>query len=86
MVRSGLVWNNMVHGYCLDELPCKVSSFLFKKQLSYGQYREIWFGLEWLGLIWFGLEWLGLVWFDFEWYGIWVMSRCSYMHNFELDA
>ena len=76
MVRSGLVWNYMVDGYCLDELPCKVSSSWFEKQLSYGQYRDIWFGLEWLGL----------VWFDFEWYGTWVMSRCSYLQNFELIA
>ena len=22
MVRSGLVWNGVVHGYCLDEVPC----------------------------------------------------------------
>ena len=25
----------------------------FEKQLSYGQYMEIWFGLVWLGLVWF---------------------------------
>ena len=36
--------------------------------------------------IWFGLVWLGWVWFGFEWCVTWVMSRCSYMQNFELLA
>ena len=76
MGRSDLVWFGMVHGYCLHEIPCKISSSLFKKQLSYGQYMEIWFGLVQLGLVWFG----------FEWYGTWVMSRYSYMQNSELLA
>ena len=42
-----------------------------EKQLCYGQYMEIWFGLVWLGLVLFG----------FEWYGTWVMSRCRYMQK-----
>ena len=73
---SGLVfvWNSIVHGYCLDEVSCKILTCWFEKQLSYGQYRNIWFGLVWSGL----------VWFPFEWYGTWVMSGCSYMQNFEL--
>ena len=32
---------------------------LFRKQLSYGQYMEIWFGMVWLGLVWFGF--IGMV-------------------------
>ena len=55
MVRSGLVWNGMVHGYYQDEVPCKILSSWFEKQLSYGQYMDIWFGLVWLGPVWFGL-------------------------------
>ena len=66
----------MVDGYCLDVIPCKILKSCFEKQLSYGQYM----------VIWFGLVWLGLVWFDFEWYGTWVMSRCTYMQNFEFLA
>ena len=66
-VWFGLVWNSMVYGYCLHEFPYKISSSWFEKQLSYGQYRNIWIGLVWLGQ----------VWFSFEWYGTWVMSRCS---------
>ena len=31
MVRSGLLLNGMVHGYCLDVVPCKNSSSLFEK-------------------------------------------------------
>ena len=72
----GLVQSGMVDGYCLDVIPCKIWKSYFEKQLSYGQYMVIWFGLVWLGLVWFG----------FEWYGTWVMSRCSYMQNFELLA
>ena len=66
----------MVNGYCPDLIPCKVWISYFEKQLSYDQYMEIWFGLVWLALVWCG----------FEWYGTWVMSRCSYMQNFELLA
>ena len=81
MVRTGLVWfglvrSGMLDGYCLDVIPCQIWKSYFEKQLIYGQYMEIWFGLVWLGLVWFG----------FEWYGTWVMSRCSYMQNFELLA
>ena len=76
LVWFGLVKSAMVDGYCPDLIPCKILKFNFEKQLSYGQYMEIWFGLVRLGL----------VWFDFEWYGTWVMSRCSYMQNFELLA
>ena len=37
--------------------------------------------------IWkFGLVWFGMVMFGFKWYGTWVMSRCSYMQNFEFLA
>ena len=75
-----LVWSDMVNGYCLDLIPCKIWKSYFEKQLSYGQYM-VWFGLVWLGLVWFGL-----VQFGFHWYGTWVMSRCSYMGNFELLA
>ena len=66
----------MVDGYYLDVIPCKIWKSYFEKQLSYGQFLEIWFGLVWLCLVWFG----------FEWYGTWVMSICSYMQNFELLA
>ena len=34
----------MVDGYCLDVIPCKIWKSYFEKQLSYGQYMEIWFG------------------------------------------
>ena len=57
----------MVDGYCLDVIPCKIWKSYFEKQLSYGQYMVIWFGLVWLGLVWFG----------FEWYGTWVMSSIT---------
>ena len=60
----GLVRSGMVDGYCLDIIPCKIWKPYFEKQLSYGQYMEIWFGLVWVGLVWFG----------FEWYGIWVLT------------
>ena len=72
MVKTGLVsfWSGMVDGYYLDVIPCKNWKSYFEKQLSYGQYMEIWFGLVWLGLVWFGL-----VWFGFESYGTWLMSR-----------
>ena len=55
MVRTGLVWlwSGMVDGYYLDVIPCKIWKSYFEKQLSYGQYMEIWFGLVWLGLFWF---------------------------------
>ena len=76
MVRSDLGWFGMVDGYCLDVIPCKIWKSYFEKQLSYGQYTKIWFGLVWLGMVWFGLEWDG----------IWVLSICSYMQNFELLA
>ena len=78
MVKTGLVWfwSGMVDGYYLDVIPCKIWKSYFEKQLSYGQYMEIWFGLVWVGFVWFG----------FQWYGTWVMSRCSYMQNFELLA
>ena len=72
----GLVWGGVVDGYCLDVIPFKIWKSCFEKQLSYGQYMEIWFGLVCLGLVWFG----------FEWCGRWVMSRCIYMQNFELLA
>ena len=76
MVWLELVWRGMVDGYCLDVIPCKIWKSYFEKQLSYGQYTKIWFGLVWLGLVWFG----------FEWYGTGVMSKCNYMQNFELLA
>ena len=69
MVRSGLVLNGMVHGSCLNVVPCKNLSSLFEKQQSYGRFKDIWFGLVWLGLVW---------------YGTWVLSRCSCMQKFEL--
>ena len=64
----------MVHGYCLDEIPCKISSSWLEKQHSYGQFKDFWFGLVWLSLVWFG----------FELHGAWVLSRCISMQNFEL--
>ena len=58
MVRSGLVLNGMVHGYCLYEVPCKISrswleilSSCLEKQLSYGQFKDIWYGLVCFGLV-----------------------------------
>ena len=51
MVGTGLVWRGMVDGYCLDVISCKIWISYFEKQLSYGQYMEIWFGLVWLGLV-----------------------------------
>ena len=72
----GLVLKGMVHGYYLDVVPCKISSSYLEKQQSYGQFKDIWFGLVRLGLVWFG----------FERYGAWVLSRCSSMLNFELLA
>ena len=54
MVRFGLVcfeWFVMLDGYCLDVIPCQILKSYFEKQLSYGQYTEIWFGLVWLGLV-----------------------------------
>ena len=74
MVRFGLILNGMVHGYYLDRVPYRILSSSLEKQLSYGQFRDIWFGLVWLGLVWLG----------FEWYGAWVLSKCSSMKNFEL--
>ena len=41
MVRSGLVFNGMVHGYCLDGVLCKILSFWLEKQQSYGQISDI---------------------------------------------
>ena len=76
MVWFGLVLNGMVDGYFLDAVACKISSSWLEKQQSYGQFKDIWFGLVWLSLVWFG----------FEWYGAWVLSRCSSMQNFELLA
>ena len=76
MVGTGMVWRGMVDGYCLDVIPYKIWKSYFEKQLSYGQYMEIWFGFVWLGLVWFG----------FEWYGTWVLYICSYMKNFKLLA
>ena len=64
----------MVYGYCLNVVPCKISSSWLEKQQSYGQFKDIWFGFVWLSLVWFG----------FEWYGTWVLSRCSSLKNFEL--
>ena len=64
LVWYGLVWffwSVMVHGFCLDEIPCKILNSLFEKQQSYGQFKNIWFGLVWYGLVWFGLVWFGLV-------------------------
>ena len=75
MVQLGMVWfvlNGMVHGYCLDVVPCKISSSWLEKQL----FKVIWFGLVWLSLVWFG----------FELYGAWVLYRCSSMQNVELLA
>ena len=57
----GLVQSGMVDGYCLDVIPCKIWKSYFEKQLSYGQYMVIWFGLVWLGLVWFGLVLNGMV-------------------------
>ena len=60
-VWFGFILNGMVHEYCLDVVPCKNSSSWIEKQLSYGQFKDIWFGLAWLGLIWFGLALIGIV-------------------------
>ena len=49
----GLVWSDMVNGHCLDLILCKIWKSYFEKQLSYGQYMEIQFGLVWFGLVWF---------------------------------
>ena len=59
MVWLGLVLNSMVHGYCLDVVLCKISSSWLEKQLSYGQFKDIWFGSIWLDLVLFGFEWYG---------------------------
>ena len=63
LVWFGLVWSNMVNGYCLDLIAWKIWKSDFENQLSYGQYMEIWFGLilVWLGLVWFGLIWSDMV-------------------------
>ena len=74
MVKPGLVWNGMVHGYYLDVVLCKISSSWLEKQQSYGQFKDIKFCLVLLSLVWFG----------FEWYGVWVLSRCSSMQNLEI--
>ena len=71
LVWVGLVWFGFewygtqvmstfsyMHNYeLLDVISCKIWKSYFEKQLSYGQYMEIWFGLVWLGLVWFGLVW-----------------------------
>ena len=72
-VQFGLVLNDMVHGYCLDVIPCQILSCWLERQLIYGQFTYIWFGLVWLGLVCFG----------FEWYGAWVLFIYS-VKNFEL--
>ena len=74
MVKSGLVLNGIVHGHCLDVVPCKILSSWLEKQHSYGRFKDIWFGLVWLHMVLFG----------FGWYGAWVLSRCSSMKKFEL--
>ena len=53
MVRSGLVcvWSGMVHGYCLHEIPCQISSSWIKKPLSCGQLKDIWYGMVRYGLV-----------------------------------
>ena len=76
LVLLGRVWFGLVDGYFLDVIPCKIWKSYFQKQLGYGQYIEIWFGLVWVGLVWFGCEW----------YDTWALSRCTTMKNFELLA
>ena len=75
-VWDGLVLNGMVHGYCVDVVPCKILSVWLEKQLCYCQFKVIWFGFLWLSLVWFG----------FELYGAWELYRCSSMQNAELLA
>ena len=50
MDSTGLEWYGRWI-YFLDVIPCKIWKSYFEKQLSYGQYTKIWFGLVWLGLV-----------------------------------
>ena len=43
------------------------------KKQSYGQFKDIWYGMVWLDMVWFVLKW----------YGTWALYRCSSMQNFE---
>ena len=60
MVRSGLVLNGMVHGYCLYVVPCKNSSSWFENNRVMDDLRIF-------GLVWFGMVRSGLVWFQKVW-------------------
>ena len=63
-----LVLYDMVCGYCLDILPCKINSFYLANWLSYGHYSDIWFGLVLYGLVWFCMVWcVGIVKTNFWW-------------------
>ena len=52
-VWFGLVLNGMVHGYCVDVVPCKIMSSWFEKSRVMDDLRI--FGLIWYGYVWFGL-------------------------------
>ena len=56
LVRSGLVLNGMVHGYCLYVVPCKIPSSCLEKQLCNSQFKYCWFVLVWVSLVWFGFD------------------------------
>ena len=40
------------------QFPEKFRAPGFKKT-SYGQFKDIWYGMVWLGMVWFGFEWYG---------------------------
>ena len=42
-------------GYCLDVVACKISSCWLEKQLSYGQLKDIWYGMVSYGLVFNGM-------------------------------
>ena len=79
LVYYEMVWHDIVCGYCIDLLSCKILELLALKwpNYSYFKFDGIWYGEIYLDILWYGMVSYGMVW-----HSLWVLSSSTNMLNF----